>query len=295
MGKFRLLGLRRAFTLIELLVVIAIIAILIALLVPAVQKVREAAARTQCASNQKNIGLAIHNYAGANNGRLPPMLDRGPSGMPAYWMPFWYSLLPYVEQDALYKKGQNTDGWGNSINVTQVPVYVCSSDPTNTMSPGGIQGSGDGGWSGNSYAPNYYLFAEANPYVAGKGANITQSKYKIGNIPDGTSNTVGVVERFSYHPAYGWSNPNFYPCSHSNWGWTSYCSVYGPWGLYTPQVSVTPSGSNPAHPYYPNSAHPSMQTLFMDGTVRSVSGTVNGTYWNYACTPADGQSFNLEN
>src|SRR5687768_895449 len=89
-------GHRNAFTLIELLVVIAIIAVLIALLVPAVQKVREAAARTQCTNNMKQMVLGTHNYAGTFKGKFPPGI-----GCPVVTAPYFYYLLPYIEQEPL--------------------------------------------------------------------------------------------------------------------------------------------------------------------------------------------------
>jgi prepilin-type N-terminal cleavage/methylation domain-containing protein len=273
---------RRGFTLIELLVVIAIIAILIGLLLPAVQKVREAAARMSCSNNLKQVGVALHGYASASQDRLPPMLDRGPNGTPAYWMPFWYSLYPHIEQDALYKRARGTDGWGNGVATTVVKPLLCPSDPSHNN-------AGATGWAATSYAPNYYVFALSNTYDTSKGVYINSSKYVIGNIPDGTSNTVGVVERFASFPAYGWSNANVYPMSASYWGWNSQGSTYGVWGLYTPQCNVNATGSNPAHPYYPNTRHTSMQTLLMDGSVRGVTASVNSNTWRFACQPDDGQ------
>src|SRR5262249_47821570 len=146
-GRFR-----SGFTLVELLVVIAIIAILIGLLLPAVQKVREAASRTKCINNLKQIGLAVHNYSSANGDKLPPLSAHTPQYQ---YNAFWhFSLLPYVEQSAMYQFGLsfcrvNTNAGvegayfdtANGIAVApadptrfyqtvDVPIFRCTSDPT---------------------------------------------------------------------------------------------------------------------------------------------------------------------
>src|SRR5258708_1348182 len=112
MPRFQIVKRWQAFTLIELLVVIAIIAILIGLLVPAVQKVRQAAARAQSQNNIKQLVLATHNIAGTNNGVLPPTVGCYPGGanglawggyQPSRFGTQYYFLLPYIEQDVVYK------------------------------------------------------------------------------------------------------------------------------------------------------------------------------------------------
>src|SRR6476646_7604994 len=120
---------RNGFTLIELLVVIAIIAILIALLVPAVQKVREAAARTQCQNNLKQIGLAIHGYHDGYK-HLPPGSDSKGISVHAY-------ILPYIEQDNIFKRVNFTASYSDPTNAipetTQVPIFDCPSDPMSSV------------------------------------------------------------------------------------------------------------------------------------------------------------------
>ena len=277
---------RRGFTLIELLVVIAIIAILIGLLLPAVQKVREAAARSQCSNNLKQMGVAFHNFASANQDKLPNLLDRSPSGNPAYWQTFLYITLPFIEQDAVYKRTSGQDSWGANNHQQVIKTWQCPSDAS---SQNGI--NQNTGWSTTSYVPTYWMFATSNAYDPNKGVNICGPQFTIANIPDGTSQTVGVVERYGTFPYYGWAGLAFHPCSPSYWGWPQWSPIYGPWGFYLPQIQPRLDGNGPgviAHPYYPNTRHANEMVLLMDGSVRPVSGSISQASWNAVCQPADG-------
>jgi prepilin-type N-terminal cleavage/methylation domain-containing protein len=220
----RLADRRKAFTLIELLVVIAIIAILIALLVPAVQKVREAAARTQCINNLKNIGLALHGYHDVSK-RLPPgtSTDQAPwgtgGGHGSSWKVF---ILPYIEQGAIYSKWQFTgdSGWQNVNNTTLVnqktiPVYRCPSSTlldfytqstTNVATSlqmftcyTGIAGAYNlGGYSDPlGYSDNTCCSGGGgnSGWISGGGILFNNSKVKLTDITDGTSNTIMVGEQ----------------------------------------------------------------------------------------------------
>src|SRR5438876_2072431 len=184
---------RSGFTLIELLVVIAIIAILIGLLVPAVQKVREAAARTQCQNNLKQIGLAAHNHhdslralphGGVYWSYAPDYLSPGQpatgKGQSAGWM---FQILPYLEQDAIWKGGGGTTitaCQSNAIGAV-IPLYFCpsrrrpmaynntggnwvnanNSALSGANGPGALHGLAD--YAGSSYANDRAIIALTNP------------------------------------------------------------------------------------------------------------------------------------
>jgi prepilin-type N-terminal cleavage/methylation domain-containing protein len=273
----------RGFTLIELLVVIAIIAILIALLVPAVQKVREAAARTQCSNHQKQIGLAIHNYHDSFK-RMPPNVSYEGPPPSTGWTVFFAHILPYIEQDGVLKLSiPSGASWGNNAHSKVIPIYLCPSDPSHSS---GRRPVDPGGWAVTSYSNNWKLFGTDYFYNSAYPSYSTISKYKVHNIPDGSSNQIGILERFGWYPSYSWSPLWNHPSDRAHWGDThQWTHQYGMFGNYLPQVGITPAR---AHPYYPNTTHPVLLVTLMDASVRPVSGSVSGNTWDWATRPDDG-------
>ncbi len=196
---------RGAFTLIELLVAIAIIAVLIALLVPAVQQVRAAAARTQCQNNLKQLGLALQAYHDGNK-YFPPGYTSGvdsqgnDTGTGWGWAAY---ILPQLEQGALYgmiRFNQPIEAAVNSgARVTPVTVYVCPADgapPTWTVNKHDSAGNPMGTICSVATANYIGVFGVSEPGVDGEGIFYRDSKINLQDVTDGTSTTLMVGERY---------------------------------------------------------------------------------------------------
>jgi prepilin-type N-terminal cleavage/methylation domain-containing protein len=311
MSAVRLWRQLRGFTLVELLVVIAIIAILISLLLPAVQKVREAAARIQCANNLKQMSLAAIDAADSHNRLLPPGLGLYPNrngsqmnGSGGLLM----HLLPWIEQQNAYNQtitvwngnswnyddGRNGGSgnnpyysqwqlaWGRSPAGVNVPIYFCPSDPTQTMQA----------WTDarTSYAYNGMVFGISYPGGWGQGS----LRYPA-SIVDGTSNTIFFTEReiLSYGASY-WTPDggyNYWP----DWG-PAIASQEGNEGvgptnaypMWQPVLGC--NGGGCGYGDRANSPHTAgINAALGDGSVRFVTQGISPTTWWYALTPASGE------
>jgi prepilin-type N-terminal cleavage/methylation domain-containing protein len=274
---------RAGFTLIELLVVIAIIAVLVGLLLPAVQKVRMAAARASDMNNIKQCGLAAH-HANDANGRMPGLIGTryavtSRNGGAALLVSYWVLLTPYLEQGAVYDNVSTaTDAWAK----VPIKTYTSQNDPT---TPGGF---GSGGLPVGNYAANAQVFGLPVPGgptgAVDAGANLNSS------FPDGTSNTLLYAAKAGTCGAGG----SLYSAIDIN-GFNNTVTFGAYFGHKLPDAAGNGVAFQVAPPAsvcdsdLPQTFYQSgILVGLADGSARSVSSSVSPLTWRRAAIPNDG-------
>ena len=323
-----MIRMRRGFTLIELLVVIAIIAILIGLLVPAVQKVREAASKAQCGNNLRQLGLAFHNCHDQNS-KLPPALGLFPGTQFQPGAAFgngFFHVLSFIEADNLYKSANGTllgvpniyYPGNNNVYSRPVKTFICPSDPSTDSSGGGTVTT-NFTWGAGCYAFNALIVSKQNginytnpPTPNGSGYDPAGAARIPADITDGTSNTILIAEKYAR-------------CTNSSFaeggGYWAYSALSRP-ALPAPMqptpkpvypgfeitfFTVFPGGGaaiGPASkfllqpspfagncdPTRASTAHAGgMNVVLADASVRNIATGITPNTWWFACTPSGGE------
>jgi prepilin-type N-terminal cleavage/methylation domain-containing protein len=263
---------RSGFTLIELLVVIAVIGILMALLVPAVQQVRESAARTECINNVKQMCLALQNRATSH--KVLPLASgyQGQGQWNGQYTSLHFQILPYLEQKPLFDT-LPPNGRGDAlVSGPMPPIFRCRSDPTTYP---------DVNVGTTNYASNAQAFGDQ--WNGGPFARLP------GSFPDGTSTTIAFTERYAYCGGI----PVLWPMAHDelytpmfayNWdyfhGWTSLNRMDLLFQVTPPIALCDPNNTQTPH-------YAGITVGMMDGHVRTLNAGVSLPTWQHAILPND--------
>lgn len=321
---------RTAFTLIELLVVIAIIAILIGLLLPAVQKVREAAARAQCQNNLKQIGLAFHSYSDVYKGLPQGGRDGRPSGQPNQDCCNWtdnntaalnaagqkedrtgynwrYQILPYLEQTPLFETTSRA-----TLYATPVKAYYCPTRraPTVYGSSARCDYNGNAGTQFDNGTPTSGSANAGSGTVDGVVVRQNVPQIELIRISDGTSNTVMVAEKWLHPNQHGkdggdneaWPNAGWDECvvrigggTYTYTHPTSGATVTIPRTPQFDQDAPNPASGSIWNQQFGSSHVGGMNAVMSDGSVRTVKYSVAPNVWAAACSRNGGESLSLDN